>query len=137
MESFAILNSRKRAVIALIHSIFFLAVAGIQAAISHAQPLSLHGARPTGPIVLLGIYVIVTSVLLILLAASNCAKEKLYFALCAASAGFGLLRIVLGDPVLHANILRVVFLSCAVVVGVVILRGHTQQQLQAEYSASL
>lgn len=138
MDSFAILNSRKRAVIALIHSIFFLAIAGIQAAISHAQPLAFHGVRHTSGLILLGIYVIVTSVLLILLAASHCAKEKLYFALCAASAGFGLLRIVLGDPVLHANVLRVVFLTCAVVVGVVILRVHSQQQqLQAEYSSPL
>ena len=134
MESFAILNSRKRAVIALIHSIFFLAVAGIQAAVSHAQPLSFHGSKPKGGLILLGIYMVVTSVLLILLAASNCAKEKLYFALCAASAGFGLLRIVLGDPALHANVLRVVFLTCAVWVGIVILRVHSQQ-LQVEYSS--
>jgi hypothetical protein len=135
MESFSILNSRKRAIIALVHSIFFLAVAGIQAAISHAQPLSFHGPRPTGGLILLGIYLIVTSVLLILLAASHCAKEKLYFALCAASAGFGLLRIVLGDPALHANVLRVVLLTCAVTVCFVILRTHSQQRLGTEYSA--
>ena len=137
MNSFSILNSRKRAVIALIHSIFFLGVAGTQAAISHAQPLSLHGPKITSGLVLLGIYGIVTSVLLILLVASQCAKEKLYFALCSASAGFGLLRIVLGDPALHANLLRVVFLTCAVLVGIVILRTHSQQQqLQTEYSSS-
>jgi hypothetical protein len=137
MESFSVLNSRKRAIIALVHSLFFLAVAGIQAAISHAQPLSFHGATPTGGLALLAIYVIVTSVLLLLLVASHCAKEKLYFALCAGSAGFGLLRIVLGDPALHANVLRVVFLTCAVLVGVIILRSHSQQhQLRTEYSAS-
>src|SRR5271165_1805327 len=108
MESFSILNSRKRAVIALVHTVFFLAVAAIQAAVSHAQPLTFHGPRPTGGLILLAIYVIVTSVLLTLLAVSHCAKEKLYFSLCSASAGFGLLRIVLGDPALHANVWRVV-----------------------------
>lgn len=136
MESFSILNSRKRAIIALVHSVFFLAVAGAQAAISHAQPLAIHGPKATGGFVLLGIYLIVTTVLLILLAFSHCAKEKLYFALCSASAGFGLLRIVLGDPALHANVLRVLFLSCAVFVGFVILRTHSQRRLQPEYSSS-
>jgi hypothetical protein len=137
MDSFSILNSRKRAVVALIHSIFFLAIAAIQAAISHAQPLSFHGSKPTGGLVLLGIYVIVTSILMVLLAASDCAKEKLYFALCAGSAGLGLLRIVLGDPALHANVLRVAFLTCAVLVGFAILRTHSQQQqLETEYSSS-
>lgn len=135
MESFSILNSRKRAVIALVHTVFFLAVAAIQAAISHAQPLTFHGPRPTSGLILLTIYVVVTSVLLTLLAVSHCAKEKLYFALCSASASFGLLRIVLGDPALHANVLRVVFLTCAMLVGLAILRTHSQRQLQMEYSS--
>ena len=86
MESFSILNSRKRAVIALIHSVFFLAVAGIQAAVSHAEPLSLRGTRATSGLILLAIYLVVTTVLLLLLRASDCAKEKLYFALCSAEA---------------------------------------------------
>jgi hypothetical protein len=133
MESFSILNSRKRAVIALIHSIFFLGIAGIQTAISHAQPLSLHGSRATSGLALLAIYAVVTTVLLALLVVSRCAKERLYFALCSASAGFGLLRIVFGDPALHANVLRVLFLSCAVLVGVVILRTHSAQ---TQYAAS-
>jgi hypothetical protein len=135
MATFSILNSRKRAIVALIHSVFFLAVAGIQAVLSHARPLSFHGEKVTGGLVLMGIYVVVTAVLLVLLAASHCALEKLYFALCAASAGFGLLRIVLGDPVMHANVLRVLLLSCAVLVGFGILRTHSQRQLQPEYSS--
>ncbi len=125
MDRFAIINNRKRAIIALVHSVFFLGVAGLQLAISHAQPFSLRGEKVAAGIALLVIYVIVTAVLLILLRFSHCAKEKLYFAFCGASAGFGLLRILLGDPVLHANVLRVLLLSCAVFVGTGILRTHS------------
>ncbi len=133
MESFSILNSRKRAVIALVHTIIFLAVAGIQAAVSHAEPLSIHGSRATSGLILLAIYLIVTTVLLLLLKSSDCSKEKLYFALCAGSASFGLLRIVMGDQVLHVNLMRVLLLGCAVLVGMLILRSHAvRAQLQAE-----
>lgn len=125
MDRFAIINSRKRAVIALIHSVFFLGVAGVQLAISHTAPFSVRGEKIAGGIALLIIYVIVTTVLLILLRFSHCTKEKLYFAFCAGSAGFGLVRILLGDPVLHANVLRVLLLTCAVFVGTGILRTHS------------
>lgn len=132
MESFSILNSRKRAVIALIHSVFFLAVAGIQAAVSHAEPLSLRGTRAGSGLILLAIYLVVTTVLLLLLRASDCAKEKLYFALCSASASFGLLRIVLGDQVFHVNSMRVFFLASAILVCLLILRSHSARELQTE-----
>jgi hypothetical protein len=133
MESFSILNSRKRAIVALVHSIIFLTVAGIQAAVSHAEPLATHGSRATGGLILLGIYVVVTTVLLLLLKASHGIKEKLYFALCAGSASFGLVRIVMGDQVLHVNLMRVLLLGCAVLVGLLILRTHfLRTQLQAE-----
>ena len=133
MESFSILNSRKRAVIALVHSVFFLAVAGIQAALSHAEPISIHGSRAVSGLTLLAIYVVVTTVLLLLLKASDCTKEKLYFALCAGSASFGLVRIVMGDQVLHVNTMRVLLLACAVLVGVLILRSHSlRAQWQTE-----
>ena len=125
MDRFAIINNRKRAIIALIHSVFFLGVAAVQLAISHAMPLHIRGERATAGMVLLIIYLVVTAVLLILLRFSACTREKLYFAFCAASAGFGLVRIVLGDPVLHANVLRVLLLSCAVIVGSGILRTHS------------
>lgn len=132
MESFSILNSRKRAVVALVHSVIFLVVAGVQAAISHAEPLSTRGMRPGG-LVLLTIYAVVTTVLLLLLKASDCAKEKLYFALCAGSASFGLLRILMGDQVLHVNTVRVLCLGCAVLVGLMILRNHSARgPLQTE-----
>ena len=123
-NAFAIINNRKRAIIALIHSLFFLAVATVQLAISHASPFSAHGKKIAAGIVLLTIYVIVTGVLIVLLRFSRCIQEKLYFALCAASAGFGLVRILLGDPVLHANLARVLLLLCAVVTGTGILRNH-------------
>ena len=125
MDRFAIITNRKRAIIALVHSVFFLGVAGLQLAISHAEAFSIHRERIAGSIVLLTIYVIVTTVLLVLLRYSHCAKEKLYFAFCAASAAFGLVRILLGDPVLHANVVRVLLLFCAVLIGTVILRNHS------------
>jgi hypothetical protein len=125
MDRFAIITNRKRAIIALVHSVFFLGVAGLQLAISHAEAFSIHREKIAGSIVLLTIYVIVTTVLLVLLRYSHCAKEKLYFAFCAASAAFGLVRILLGDPVLHANVARVLLLFCAVLIGTVILRNHS------------
>jgi hypothetical protein len=126
MDRFAIITNRKRAIIALVHSVFFLGVAGTQLAISHAQAFSFHGEKRFGGILLLTVYVIVTTVLVILLRVSHCAKEKLYFAFCAAGAGFGLVRILLGDPVWHANILRVLLLGCAVLTGTIILRKHSE-----------
>ena len=125
MDRFAIINSRKRAIIALVHSVFFLGVAAVQLAVSHAVPLSVHGERASAGVVLLAIYLIVTTVLLVLLRFSACARERLYFAFCATSAAFGLVRILLGDPVLHANVLRVVLLFCAVMIGTAILRTHS------------
>jgi len=127
MHSFSILNSRKRAIIALIHTVIFLGVAALQTALSHAKAFSLHGDKVAGGLALLTIYTIVTTVLLILLRYATHSSERLYFALCATSAAFGLLRILLGDPALHAGVLRVCLLSAAVIVGVMILRAHCHQ----------
>jgi hypothetical protein len=124
MHSFSILNSRKRAIIALVHTVIFLCVAALQTLLSHAKAFSLHGDKVGGGIVLLAVYTIVTTVLLILLKMASHASERLYFALCATSAALGLLRILLGDPALHAGVLRVLLLSGAVIVGTVILRVH-------------
>ncbi len=132
---FAIINTRKRAIIALIHSVFFLGVAALQLAISHAAPYSLRGEKAVAGSILLGIYVIVTAVLVILLRYSRCAKERLYFAFCAASAAFGLVRILLGDPVLHATVLRVLLLFCAVMLGTGILRTHSATPVPSEVVA--
>jgi hypothetical protein len=125
MKSFGILTNRKRAIIALIHTVLFLCIAALQTALSHAAAFSLHGDKVVGGVVLLAIYTIVTTVLLILLNVADCATEKLYFALCATSAGLGFLRILMGDPVLHAGVFRVLLLSGAVIVGMVILRTHS------------
>jgi hypothetical protein len=132
MDRFAIINNRKRAIIALVHSVFFLGVAALQLAKSHAEPFSARGERVVAGSILLTIYVIVTTVLLILLRFSSCAKERLYFGLCAASAALGLLRILLGDPVLHANVLRVLLLGCAVIIGTGILRTHSSAALVSQ-----
>jgi len=133
MHSFSILNSRKRAIIALVHTIIFLCVAALQTALSHAKAFSLHDDKVAGGIVLLAIYTIVTTVLLILLKMASHASERLYFALCATSAALGLLRILLGDPALHAGVLRVLLLSCAVAVGTVILRVHHAREIAMEH----
>jgi hypothetical protein len=135
MDRFSIITNRKRAIIALVHSVFFMIVAGLQLAVSHAEAFSIHREKIAGSVVLLTIYVIVTTVLLVLLRVSHCAKEKLYFALCAASAAFGLVRILLGDPVLHANVLRVLFLAGAVLIGTAILRGHSAAAVAGEAEA--
>jgi hypothetical protein len=74
----------------------------------------------------------VTTILLTLLQCSRCTKERVYFALCSASAAFGLVRILLGDPVLHANILRVILLLCAVAVCTGILRAHSSNAESSE-----
>ena len=67
MDSFSILTNRKRALIALAHTVIFLCVAALQTALSHATAFSLHGDKVAGGVVLLMIYTIVTTVLLILL----------------------------------------------------------------------
>ena len=132
MSRFAIINNRKRAIIALIHSVFFLGVAAVQLAISHATPFSTRGGKVVAGAILLGIYIVVTTVLLVLLRYSRCTRERLYFALCSASAAFGLVRILLGDPVLHANVLRVLLLGAAVIIGTSILRTHSATPIPAE-----
>ena len=85
MNDFGVLTNRKRAVIALIHSIVFL----------------------------VGI--------------SRGLVERAYFALCATSATSGLLRTIFGDRVVPpAQYLRVLMLSSAVGIGLLILRSHSR-----------
>jgi len=69
----------------------------------------------------------VASILSWLVSISRCAKERLYFALCASSATFGLLRTIFGDVNLPAaQYLRVAMLTSAVAVGAWILRSITR-----------
>ncbi len=128
MPDYAILTNRKRAIIALIHSIFFLLVALVQAASAPMPPVWIHiRTALAATIALLSIYVIVTAVLLILTWFSRCSLERLYFAFCSTSAATGLFRILFGDPPFHlAGIIRVLMLGLAVFTGFVILREHSE-----------
>jgi len=122
MDDFAILTNRKRALIALAHSIVFLAIAmrgfaSSKQALWHGSGLVLGG-------VLLVIYLTVASILAWLTRLSRCAKERAYFAFCACSATFGFLRTLFGDAALPAaQYLRVIMLVFAVVTGSWILRS--------------
>lgn len=128
MPDYAILTNRKRAIIALVHSVFFLLVALVQAASAPMRPVWIHIHTAFGAtIALLSIYVIVTTVLLILTWFSRCALERLYFAFCSTSAAAGLFRVLFGDPPFHlAGIIRVLMLGLAVLTGFVILREHSE-----------
>jgi hypothetical protein len=124
MNEFGVLSNRKRALIALIHSVVFLGVA-LQGFLS--PKLGIVQRPATGDFVLIGIYVIVASILAWLVTISRCAKERIYFALCTTSATFGLLRTFLGDATIPvAQYMRVIMLSSAVVVGVLITRSFSR-----------
>jgi len=134
MDSYVILTNRKRVLIALAHTAVFLSLA----VRSVAKPsmvnavYSLRGSALAGAIAILLIYLIVTTVLLQLTRLSKLALERLYFGLCATSAGFGLLRYWLGDPTIHVAIyLRVIALTLAVGLGVLIWLGHTSNKTVA------
>lgn len=126
MNDFGILNNRKRSVIALVHSFVFLGIA------LHGFAFPKAGVLPpssgtTGDFVLIGIYLMVASILAWLVIISRCAMERLYFALCASSATFGLLRTIFGDAALAAaQYLRVAMLTSAVLVGVLIFRSFSR-----------
>jgi hypothetical protein len=122
MTGFAVLTNRKRALIALAHSLVFLGIA-VHGFAAPRSALALHAPGAVSGMILVGIYLIVASILAWLVSISRCAVERLYFALCASSATFGLLRTILGDAALPvAQYGRVVMLTSAVVVGVWIFR---------------
>ena len=122
MNDFGVLNSRKRAFIALIHSIVFWGIAVHGFASMKAGVL--RGSGAIGDFILIAIYLIVASILAWLVRLSLCLRERAYFALCASSATFGLLRTIFGDIVLPAaQYMRVIMLSSAVAVGLLIVRA--------------
>jgi hypothetical protein len=126
MNGLGVLTNRKRAIIALIHSIVFLGIAvhGF-AAPKHGI---LQGSRSVGDFVLIAIYLIVASILGWLVTLSRGIRERMYFLLCAGSATSGLLRTVSGDLAIPAaQYLRVVFLSSAVLLGVLIVRSFARE----------
>jgi hypothetical protein len=122
MNKFAILSNRRRALIALAHSLVFLGIA-LRGFASPRSAFAMRGPGAVSSIVLVVIYVIVGSILAWLVTFSRCAAERWYFALCASSATFGLLRVMFGDAALPAaQYLRVVMLTAAVIVGAWIVR---------------
>jgi hypothetical protein len=128
LSRYAILTNRKRAIIALVHSIVFglIALRGI-ASSSTVNPIWLTNSTGFRSIALLMVYLVVSSVLILFVRLSRGAKEKLYFAFCASSASMGLLRTIVGDENLPASqYFRVVALLCAVLTGIVILRSHAK-----------
>ena len=126
MNEFGILNSRKRALIALVHSLVFLGIA-LRGFASPKAGVLLPEFAATPDIILIAIYVVVASILAWLVSISRCAKERIYFALCASSATFGLLRTIFGDAALPAaQYLRVIMLTSAVVLGTWIFRSFSR-----------
>lgn len=124
MNGYTILNTRKRVVIALVHTVVFLGVAVLGFFFAVAP---LHKSSPPSAWIIAGVYLIVSSVLLWLTAISRGAVERLYFAFVTISASFGLLRQLLGDPSMHVAVyVRVAMLACAVATGVWILRQARQ-----------
>jgi hypothetical protein len=129
MHDFAIITNRKRAKIALAHSVVFwlIALRGAASA-SVLTPIWTKSPVPTPTILLVAIYLIVATVLTQLVRVSRCTREKLYFGFCAISASIGLLRYLFGDPVLHAgSYLRALLLTCAVVTGTIIMLRHPRE----------
>ncbi len=126
MNDFGILNNRKRALIALIHSLVFLGIA-MHGFASPKAGVLMPRLVATADLVLIGIYLTVASILAWLVSISRCAKERVYFVLCASSATFGLLRTVFGDAALPAaQYLRVILLTSAVIVGTLIFRSFSR-----------
>src|SRR5271169_4152156 len=126
MNEFAVLTNRKRTLIALVHSVVFLGIA-LHGFASPKAAVVLHGSGAATGIALIAIYLTVASILSWLVSISRCARERLYFALCASSATFGLLRTIFGDTGLPAaQYLRVAMLTSAVAVGTWILRSYSR-----------
>jgi hypothetical protein len=127
MRGFSILTNRKRAVVALVHSVIFLLIAVRQMVAANPAPGVWSPATvPPGTWILCGIFAIVSAILFWLLVISSGWLEKFYFGFCTISASSGLLRTAAGDQTFHAALyIRVVMLVSAVFVGLLILRLHS------------
>ena len=134
MGGFSILTNRKRAIVALVHSVVFLLIAVRQ--MVAAQPSTGIWVASTvsrGTWILCGIFAIVSAILLWLLVISRGWMEKFYFGLCTISASSGLVRTAAGDQTFHAGLyIRVVMLVSAVLVGLLIVRMHSRPLSPAE-----
>jgi len=127
MSRYVILTNRKRAIIALIHTVAFLGLAVLTGMLTVN---ALRSGSPASAWIMATVYVLVSVVLLVLTLLSGTARERTYFSFCAASGGFGLARQLLGDGQMHAAVYsRVLLLLCAVVTCVMILREHSAEEL--------
>ncbi len=127
MLAFSILTNRKRAIVALVHSIVFWLIAFRQ--MIAARPVAgiwSPATVPTGTWILCGVFAIVSAILFWLFVTSCGWIEKLYFGMCTVSASSGLLRTAAGDQIFHAGLyVRVVMLTSAVLLGLFIIRIHS------------
>jgi hypothetical protein len=134
MGGFSILTNRKRAIVALVHSVVFLLIAVRQ--MVAAQPSAGIWVASTvsrGTWILCGIFAIVSAILFWLLVISSGWMEKFYFGFCTISASSGLVRTAAGDQTFHAGLyIRVVMLVSAVLVGLLIVRMHSRPLSRAE-----
>lgn len=128
MGGFSILTNRKRAIVALAHSVVFLLVAVRQmVAANPVAGIWVASAVSRGTWVLCGIFALVSAILLWLFFISRRWMEKFYFGFCTISAASGLLRTAAGDQTFHAGLyVRVVMLISAVLVGLLIVRMHSR-----------
>ena len=128
MGGFSILTNRKRAVVALVHSVVFLLIAVRQmVAANPASGIWVSATVSRATWILCGIFAVVSSVLLWLLVISRGWMEKFYFGFCTISATSGLARTAAGDQAFHAGLYtRVVMLISAVLVGLLIVRMHSR-----------
>jgi hypothetical protein len=128
MGGFAILTNRRRATVALVHSVVFLLIAARQMVAGNpAAGIWVSSAVSRGTWILCGIFALVSAILLWLFVISRGWMERIYFALCTISASSGLLRIAAGDQAFHAGLyIRVVMLVSAVLVGLLIVRAHSE-----------
>jgi|ERR1035438_1443883 hypothetical protein len=137
MGGFSILTNRKRAIVALAHSVVFLMVAVRQmVAATPAAGVWVPATVTPGTWVLCGIFAVVSCILLWLLIISRGWIEKIYFGFCTVSASSGLLRTAAGDQAFHAGLyIRVVMLVSAVLVGLLIVRRHSRSN--SEYAKAI
>lgn len=135
MERYFVITNRKRAIIALIHSVFFLLVA-IGGFLPPLRPPAVLTSEYEGfgaSVALLAIYGVVSAILLWLTLMSRCLRERLYFALCSSSAVAGLLRVYFGDAMFPAaRWIRVTMLMAAAIVGFTILKAHSLVAVAAD-----
>lgn len=138
MGGFSILTNRKRAIVALVHSIAFLLIAVRQMVAANPAAGIWDASTVTrGTWILCGIFAIVSTILLWLLVISRGWMEKFYFGFCTVSATSGLLRTAAGDQAFHVGLyIRVLMLVSAVLVGLLIVRMHSRSQssLQPDYA---